>query len=251
MKAVVNYSYHLKGDCAQHVTSNEAYNCMTLFSYRSPHPPEVDMALCNNFPVATNQTLGTELARNLFSAFGLNVTSTSLTELSLLASLFCSTDTAQTCYGICPNADLAGECKLQTRLRTSSPTSFFRRWCSHCILVIQHPSRYVSSLYPAKQSLRATPICPAILVFKSPEDSSQGGKSQYSIPSAPVFDTPTSSMDRCYPNCVCYYPGLQAKKTTPAFNIPCYAGSQFCHVFFYCLFGCCANVHYLEGLPRR
>lgn len=143
MKAVVNYSYHLMGDCAQHVTLNEAYKCMTLFSYRSPHPPTSDMAMCNNFSAIDL----TKLAHSLSSAFDLTLNPTSLNDSSSLANLFCSTDTAQTCYGICPNADLAGECKLQTRLRTSSPTSFFRRWCAHCILVIQHPSRYVSSLY--------------------------------------------------------------------------------------------------------
>ncbi|KJA13145.1 hypothetical protein HYPSUDRAFT_73135 [Hypholoma sublateritium FD-334 SS-4] len=94
------------------------------------------MASCNIFPVSTNPPLRVELAQTLFSAFHLNVTSASLTESSFLSSLFCSTDTAQTCYGICPNADLAG---VGVRIAF---------WLSS--------------------------ILQAILVFKSPEDSSQG-----------------------------------------------------------------------------
>lgn len=70
------------------------------------------MASCGRFPAYTNESLRAELGQTLLSAFDLNVTSGLVVQSAFLSNIFCSADTAQTCFGICPNADLAGMLQL-------------------------------------------------------------------------------------------------------------------------------------------
>ncbi|KAF8969148.1 hypothetical protein BDZ97DRAFT_1915511 [Flammula alnicola] len=64
--------------------------------------------LAYSFPVSTNQSLGTELTQTLFLSFHLKPDPSLLDQSSFLSALYCAADTAQQCFGICPNADLAG-----------------------------------------------------------------------------------------------------------------------------------------------
>ncbi|KAF8907269.1 hypothetical protein CPB84DRAFT_1843977 [Gymnopilus junonius] len=65
----------------------------------------------SHFPVSNDTYLQSQLNQTLWQMFSLNIPATDTAvfgDTSFLSSIYCSKDSATQCYGICPNADLAG-----------------------------------------------------------------------------------------------------------------------------------------------